>query len=43
VPVPEIRLYWHKRHDRNPAHRWLRERIFDAVKPFHASGSGTTF
>jgi DNA-binding transcriptional LysR family regulator len=35
VPVPEIRLYWHKRHDRNPAHRWLREQIVDAVKPFH--------
>jgi DNA-binding transcriptional LysR family regulator len=34
VPVPDIRLYWHKRHDRNPAHRWLRERIVDATKPF---------
>ena len=34
VPVPAVRLYWHKRHDRNPAHRWLRERILDAVKPF---------
>jgi DNA-binding transcriptional LysR family regulator len=34
VPVPEVRLYWHKRHDRNAAHQWLRERILDAVKPF---------
>jgi DNA-binding transcriptional LysR family regulator len=34
VPVPEVRLYWHKRHDRNPAHRWLREQIVDATKPF---------
>jgi DNA-binding transcriptional LysR family regulator len=34
VPVPQIRLYWHKRHDRNPAHRWLREQIADAMKPF---------
>jgi DNA-binding transcriptional LysR family regulator len=34
VPVPEIRLYWHKRHDRNPAHRWLREQIVNAMKPF---------
>jgi DNA-binding transcriptional LysR family regulator len=23
-PRPVIRAYWHSRHDRNPAHRWLR-------------------
>lgn len=34
VPAPEVRLYWHKRHDRNPAHRWLRDQITDAMKPF---------
>ena len=34
VPVPEIRLYWHKRHDRNPAHRWLREQIVNATTRF---------
>src|SRR5690606_29554037 len=26
-PAPEIRMYWHRRHDRNPAHRWLREQV----------------
>jgi DNA-binding transcriptional LysR family regulator len=34
VPVPEISMYWHRRHDRNPAHRWLRGQIMAAVKPF---------
>jgi DNA-binding transcriptional LysR family regulator len=34
VPVPEVQLYWHKRQDRSPAHRWLREQIAAAVKPF---------
>jgi DNA-binding transcriptional LysR family regulator len=31
VPVPEIRMYWHKRHDRNPAHRWLRDQAAAAA------------
>lgn len=34
IPVPEIRLYWHKRHDHHPAHRWLRDEIVAAIKPF---------
>jgi DNA-binding transcriptional LysR family regulator len=34
IPVPEIRMYWHRRHDQNPAHRWLRDQIMSAVKPF---------
>jgi DNA-binding transcriptional LysR family regulator len=25
--VPEISMYWHSRHDRNPAHQWLREDV----------------
>ena len=33
LPVPEISLYWHKRHDDDPAHRWLREQIIAAVAP----------
>ncbi len=32
VPPPEMRMYWHKRHDRNPAHRWLREQVLDATR-----------
>jgi len=27
VPAPEIQMYWHSRHDKSPAHRWLREQI----------------
>jgi DNA-binding transcriptional LysR family regulator len=34
VPVPEISLYWHRRHDQNPAHRWLREQILAATARF---------
>lgn len=30
TPAPQIRLYWHQRHDRNPAHVWLREQIIAA-------------
>lgn len=33
LPVPEISLYWHKRHDEDPAHRWLRAQIVSAVAP----------
>lgn len=34
LPVPEIRMYWHKRHDKNPAHCWLRDEIMAAMKSF---------
>ena len=27
IPVPKIQIYWHKRHDRNPGHVWLRQQI----------------
>jgi DNA-binding transcriptional LysR family regulator len=40
VPVPEISMYWHKRHDRNPAHRWLRGQIMDATAAFREAGRG---
>jgi DNA-binding transcriptional LysR family regulator len=29
IAVPEINMYWHQRHDRNPAHQWLREQILE--------------
>lgn len=38
IPVPEVRLYWHKRHDRHPAHRWLRAEILAATEPFQPRG-----
>lgn len=31
VPVPDVQLYWHKRHDRHPAHRWLRSEVLSAA------------
>ena len=36
VPAPEISIYWHKRHDRNPAHLWLREQIYATTEAFRA-------
>jgi DNA-binding transcriptional LysR family regulator len=34
VPTPEIQMYWHSRHDRSPAHRWMREEVLAAVRSF---------
>lgn len=31
VMVPEIRLYWHARHDGEAAHQWMRHQILAAV------------
>jgi DNA-binding transcriptional LysR family regulator len=31
VPAPEIKMYWRRRHDRNPAHAWLRARVLEMV------------
>ena len=31
IAVPEIRMYWHGRHDDEPPHRWLRNQILEAV------------
>jgi DNA-binding transcriptional LysR family regulator len=33
VPVPEVTMYWHSRHDKDPAHKWLRGEIVAALKP----------
>lgn len=30
-PAPEIRMYWHSRHDSRPAHAWLRRAVATAV------------
>ncbi len=37
VPAPEVKLYWHSRHTRNPAHRWLRQQVHRACLPFVGS------
>jgi DNA-binding transcriptional LysR family regulator len=29
IPVPEISIYWHPRHDKDSAHRWLRRTIVE--------------
>ncbi len=31
LPSPDIQMVWHSRHDRNPAHRWLRAEIVAAM------------
>ena len=36
TPVPQISLYWHQRHDKNPAHLWLRDQII-ATGDYHAT------
>lgn len=33
VAVPEVKMYWHSRHDNDPAHRWLRSEILSAMAP----------
>jgi DNA-binding transcriptional LysR family regulator len=32
VPAADVRLYWHKRHDQHPAHRWLRQEVLAACE-----------
>ena len=32
VRVPEIRMFWHTRHDAAPAHRWLREQVVATIR-----------
>lgn len=34
--APQISLYWHSRHDRNPAHRWIRDHIRQVCAPLQA-------
>jgi DNA-binding transcriptional LysR family regulator len=34
VPVPELSLYWHRRHDQDRARRWLRGLIVAGVREF---------
>jgi len=32
VPVPDVRLYWHSRHEQDAAHRWMRDEIMATVR-----------
>jgi DNA-binding transcriptional LysR family regulator len=34
IPEPDIFLFWHRRHDHDPAHKWLREQISAEVQAF---------
>jgi DNA-binding transcriptional LysR family regulator len=40
-PVPieagELFMYWHKRHDQNPALRWMREQVSQVWKALERS------
>ncbi|WP_210527245.1 LysR family transcriptional regulator [Rubellimicrobium arenae] len=35
VPVPLIGMVWHKRATTSPAHRWLRERVAEVLRPLN--------
>lgn len=39
VDVPEIHMYWHRRYDRDAAHGWLRQQIFDALESVLSPGT----
>jgi DNA-binding transcriptional LysR family regulator len=32
IAVPDIRMYWRRRHDKNPAHLWLRVKILELLE-----------
>ncbi|MCX2722085.1 LysR family transcriptional regulator [Roseibium salinum] len=36
IPPQKLRLYWHRRHDRSPVHKWLRTQIFRTVEAMAA-------
>lgn len=38
ISPQELRLYWHRRHDRVPAHRWLRDQIRTVAKMLDGGG-----
>jgi DNA-binding transcriptional LysR family regulator len=31
LPAPDIAMYWHSRHDRSPAHRWIRTQVLEVL------------
>ncbi|HEX2560778.1 LysR family transcriptional regulator [Phenylobacterium sp.] len=37
-PAPEIRMYWHSRHQKNPAHVWLREVVVEVIAELEPGG-----
>ncbi|MBI2718831.1 MAG: LysR family transcriptional regulator [Rhizobiales bacterium] len=37
IPAPEIRLYWHSRHGKSPAHRWFRTLVAELAAPLAAT------
>jgi DNA-binding transcriptional LysR family regulator len=37
VPEPEVRMYWHARHDDDPGHRWIRAEIHAVLRPVQAA------
>ncbi len=32
IPAPEIKLYWHARHDGEAAHQWMRQQVINTVE-----------
>ncbi|MDG4883078.1 LysR family transcriptional regulator [Mesorhizobium sp. WSM4884] len=42
IAVPEVRMYWHARHDDEPPHRWIREQILAEVSQLGFKEWGNT-
>jgi DNA-binding transcriptional LysR family regulator len=42
VDAPEIYMYWHRRHERDTAHQWLRRQILDALQSIFSKRQATT-
>jgi DNA-binding transcriptional LysR family regulator len=42
IRLPKIRfaLSWHERYQRDPAHRWAREHVFEAARPMFEAAKG---
>ncbi|HKP26216.1 MAG TPA: LysR family transcriptional regulator [Dongiaceae bacterium] len=37
MPEPDVRMYWHSRHDDDPGHRWIRAEIRAVLQPVTAA------
>jgi len=42
VPTADLRMVWHRRATRNPAHRWLRGQISELMQPLDDNAAGAT-
>jgi DNA-binding transcriptional LysR family regulator len=43
TPAPDIKLYWHNRRTRDPAHAWLRKELVELCRPFKVDVQAAAF